>query len=756
MLDGFGAGIQFRGVMPSKVLNGLFLRTRAPSCTVRPALVAFLIILLQCSFSSLAAPTLADGLDAPTLVWQTGGDAAWFAEISVTHDGSDAAQSGTIADSQESCVQTTVTGPGTLSFWWKASSELGYDELQFLIDEVEQVNISGEVTWQPRSFDLASGAHVIKWRYAKDFSGSSGSDQAWLDQVSFTPTGNSAPVILVQPASQIVGAGATASLSVMVSGMPTPAFHWRFNGALIPQGTNSTLTLYNVTTNQGGAYTVVVSNYLGSVTSAPAVLTITSVGDALDAAELAWMVGGDAPWFGQSLVTYDGIDALQSGAITNNQESWVQTVVTGPGMVSFWWKVSSEPQYDGLQFLIDGVAAASLSGEALWEQQTFSLSRGPHALRWRYFKDSSISLGQDTSWLDEVVYIPNKPPSGLALSLSRPQINEGDSVTVTGSFLDPDASDLHTVVLNWGDGSKPTTNFLDAGMVTFGVTHQYVDDNPTGTPSDTNLIRVTVSDQVGSTTVSIPLRINNVVPVLSNVAITSPIFPYDAATVTGNISDAGVRDTFTLSVNWGDGSSVEAFSYGAGTNSFSLRHYFALADTNLAVTLTLADDDTGSVSVTFHVIIRPVPAPAQTLSLRPAASSSNVLLQFQGTAQANYQIQASEDLKHWETIALRTAGANGLFQIEDSQRLLHGKRFYRTLWQSQSPGGHFESISKLANGHISVRLRGFPGTAYRIETSANLTDWSVLAIRSADSKGSMDVEDVVPTSFKRFYRAVIP
>src|SRR2546423_2418079 len=214
--------------------------------------VALLILLLGRLGAFAAAPTLTDGLDASNLVWQTGGDTAWVGENSITHDGSDAAQSGTIADSQESWVQSTVSGPGTLSFWWKVSSELGYDELQFLIDDVEQVSISGEVTWQQRGFDVASGIHVIKWRYAKDFSGSAGSDRAWLDQVNFTPTGDSAPVILAQPASQIVGAGATASLSVTVSGTPPPSFRWRFNGALIPVGTNKTLTLFHVATHQAG------------------------------------------------------------------------------------------------------------------------------------------------------------------------------------------------------------------------------------------------------------------------------------------------------------------------------------------------------------------------------------------------------------------------------------------------------------------------------------------------------------------------
>ena len=66
---------------------------------------------------ALALPALADplgdALDAPSLAWTTGGDANWLSQTSVTHDGVDAGQNGDISDSQESWVQTTVTGPGT-------------------------------------------------------------------------------------------------------------------------------------------------------------------------------------------------------------------------------------------------------------------------------------------------------------------------------------------------------------------------------------------------------------------------------------------------------------------------------------------------------------------------------------------------------------------------------------------------------------------------------------------------------------------
>jgi len=82
-----------------------------------------------------------------------------------------------------------------------------------------------------------------------------------------------APVITAQPSSLTVLQGQDASFSVAATGTPLSWF-WRRNGTFIAGATNSSLILTNVTTANAGTYTVVVSNFLGSVTSAGAVLTV--------------------------------------------------------------------------------------------------------------------------------------------------------------------------------------------------------------------------------------------------------------------------------------------------------------------------------------------------------------------------------------------------------------------------------------------------------------------------------------------------
>ena len=89
-------------------------------------------------------------------------------------------ESGAITDSQSSQLEEpTVTGPATLSFWWKVDSEPNFDFLKVDVDGVEPFpGISGNVDWQQKTIALPAGAHTIHWTYTKDASVSVGQDAA--------------------------------------------------------------------------------------------------------------------------------------------------------------------------------------------------------------------------------------------------------------------------------------------------------------------------------------------------------------------------------------------------------------------------------------------------------------------------------------------------------------------------------------------------------------------------------------------------
>ena len=135
-----------------------------------------------------AGMTLETALDASVLIWTTGGDAPWAPETTTTADGIDAAQAGKISANQTSWIETTVTGPVTLSFKWKVSSEKSYDFLRFIANGNVITSTSGSSGWVTRTYNLSSAAtYTLRWSYTKDESVDSGSDTAWLDQVTITP-----------------------------------------------------------------------------------------------------------------------------------------------------------------------------------------------------------------------------------------------------------------------------------------------------------------------------------------------------------------------------------------------------------------------------------------------------------------------------------------------------------------------------------------------------------------------------------------
>jgi hypothetical protein len=128
-----------------------------------------------------------------------------------------------------------------------------------------------------------------------------------------------------------------------------------------------------------------------------------ALSEALDTA-LSFTTGGDADWFSQTATAYYRQDAAESGDILSDQESWMQTTVSGKGTVSFYWKVSSEGDYyDCLKFYIDGSLQEKISGSVGWEQMTYTITAsGSHTLEWRYTKDSYVSSGSDCGWVDKV------------------------------------------------------------------------------------------------------------------------------------------------------------------------------------------------------------------------------------------------------------------------------------------------------------------------------------------------------------------
>ncbi len=210
---------------------------------------------------------LGDAVDAPELVWTTGGDALWFSQSETTFDGVDAAQSGAIDHNQSSSISTTVEGPGVFSFWWRVSSEGGGDYIEFQVDENYESDLSGDTDWELYSLNLGPGLHTLRWVYTKDSFNTEGDDSAWLDAVNFTS--GAAPVITTHPFAQTNSTGYSVALLAAASGIPAPTWQWHKLGVgPIPGATNALFIPTNSgTPSVAGRYFAVASNASGSAST---------------------------------------------------------------------------------------------------------------------------------------------------------------------------------------------------------------------------------------------------------------------------------------------------------------------------------------------------------------------------------------------------------------------------------------------------------------------------------------------------------
>lgn len=93
-----------------------------------------------------------------------------------------------------------------------------------------------------------------------------------------------APAITTQPASQLVTAGATATLSVAATGTAPLQYQWLKDGEEVNRATAATLTITNVRLNDAGIYVVRVSSSGGSVISSPAALAVNATAGTLTTA----------------------------------------------------------------------------------------------------------------------------------------------------------------------------------------------------------------------------------------------------------------------------------------------------------------------------------------------------------------------------------------------------------------------------------------------------------------------------------------
>lgn len=145
-----------------------------------------------------------------------------------------------------------------------------------------------------------------------------------------------------------------------------------------------------------------------------------TLADALDDENADVATGGDSKWFVElNSSAKNGKAVVRSGAIGMEQQTWLEMKVAGRGTLSFWWKVSCEPDprgkytYDHVEFAENQETKFRLDGETDWAQETIEFeTEGEHTVRWTYLTDDWETAGyNDCAWVDCVVWSPIPTPN---------------------------------------------------------------------------------------------------------------------------------------------------------------------------------------------------------------------------------------------------------------------------------------------------------------------------------------------------------
>jgi uncharacterized delta-60 repeat protein len=290
-----------------------------------------------------------------------------------------------------------------------------------------------------------------------------------------------------------------------------------------------------------------------------------------------------------SPATYSGADTEDGGSATPAE---IEGSFTDPGAILEAHNVTIEwngPTQDGSSVINFTVPAG---------QTTFDYPLPQYVANGEYTIDVSVADADGSHSISAdplTVYYSNSQPSGLTLTLANSTITEGDPVSLSGSFTDPQLNVAHLVTINWGDSTDPpdiTTIAVSAGQTTFQA-------NPNSasytTTTGTFTISVSVSGLDGTTSATSYITVN-AAPDQVMIGSVVPV-AWENDYIAGSFLVTRTGDTTnSLDVSYSvKGSAVPGTDY---TTLSGTVHFDANAS-NATITVNPSNHDLGTVVVTL-------------------------------------------------------------------------------------------------------------------------------------------------------------
>jgi len=190
-----------------------------------------------------------------------------------------------------------------------------------------------------------------------------------------------------------------------------------------------------------------------------------------------WINRSAKPWIITSVDPYDGSIAAKSGAIPNSSSTSliIRTYHPAADSVKFYYKVSSELNYDYLIFKVNDSEIFRKSGETAWEKKAMQVKAGYNKLEWIYKKDSNKEMGSDCAWIDMIDFATTgsvryiRKDINTARIVSPVQKNKIGKELVTVKVLNAGSDTLKGFNLAYViNKNAPVRQFFPVTLVPFG------------------------------------------------------------------------------------------------------------------------------------------------------------------------------------------------------------------------------------------------------------------------------------------------
>lgn len=376
---------------------------------------------------------------------------------------------------------------------------------------------------------------------------------------SFTLAVHAAPVITTPPANTVVNQNGTATLSVVATGFPAPAFQWKKDGNDITGNTSAStaaLILANAQPADEAAYTVVVTNASGTVTSTPAATLTVYVLPAITTQPAAQTIlaGQDATF---------AVVATGSPAPTYQ---WLRNGTAIPGATAAMLTVPSVPLNGGADFTVVVTNVSGAFGGSVTSTPAATLTVNPIAPIILSTPPLAATAVQGRAFLFGPITINNTPatftatglPAGLSVNSSLGTISGAPTsiptpnpATVVLTAANITGSDTRTITLTVQAPPPVITSDASAsGRVGTSFTFNVVATNSATVYAATNLPAGLVIDSgtgaisgipTAAGTVTAQLTVTNAAGSVSQPLVIAIEPPLNAPVYTGTLNPSGTQ-----------------------------------------------------------------------------------------------------------------------------------------------------------------------------------------------------------------------